>query len=119
MTRPTDLPVEVVRFDNDAFDCFAALRTGGFGWAEFVPDNGDPAEVWLTHRDGSWVCHSGADVRQGGPRRLWDEIEAAFEVWRSLGEPTHDRLGLTVTSDGLHRVWLDEPNGAQAWALST
>jgi methyltransferase of ATP-grasp peptide maturase system len=121
-SRSTTLPIERVRV-GDPFDEFAALRTAGFGWTEFVPGNGDPAEVWLTHRDGSWVCHSGADgrmqVRQGGPRRLWDEVEAAFDVWQKLGEPTHDRFGLTVTPDGQHRVWLDEPDGAHTWELPT
>jgi methyltransferase of ATP-grasp peptide maturase system len=123
VTRATELPVERIRVTEDAFDAFAALRTGGFGWTEFNPDNGDPAEVWLTHRDGSWVCHTEEggrmQVRQGGPRRLWDEVEAAFEVWRGLGEPEHDRFGLTVTPDGRHHVWLDNPDGPHAWELPT
>jgi hypothetical protein len=33
--------------------------------------------------------------------------------------PGWDRLGLTVTSDGRHRVWLDEPDGPHAWELPT
>jgi methyltransferase of ATP-grasp peptide maturase system len=123
-SRPTGLSIrQLRRTTSDAFNSFVALRAGGFGWAEVVPDNGDPAETWLTHRDGSWVCHTDADgrmqVRQSGPRRLWDEVEAAFAVWRSLGEPTHDRFGLTVTPDGQHRVWLDNPDSAHAWELPT
>jgi hypothetical protein len=58
-------------------------------------------------------------VRQYGPRRLWDEVEAAFQVWKDLGEPAHDRFGLTVTPDGAHRVWLDSPDSAHAWDLPT
>jgi methyltransferase of ATP-grasp peptide maturase system len=124
-TRSTELPVgQLRRTTSNAFESFLALRTGGFGWAESMPDNGDPAEVWLTRRDGSWVCHTEAadgrmQVRQGGPRRLWDEIEAAHEVWTALGEPTHDRFGLTVTPDGTHRVWLDNPDTGHAWELPT
>jgi hypothetical protein len=49
------------RTTSDAFNSFVHLRTGGFGWAEVVPDNSDPTEVWLTHRDGSGVCYTEAD----------------------------------------------------------
>jgi hypothetical protein len=57
------------------------------------------------------------EVQQGGPVALWDEFEAAHETWSDLGRPAWDRLGLTVTSDGVHRVWLDRPDGEVAWLL--
>jgi protein-L-isoaspartate O-methyltransferase len=47
------------------------------------------------------------EVRQSGPRRLWDEVEAAYDVWAKNGYPGYDRHGLTVTPDG-QRAWLDQ-----------
>lgn len=44
-----------------------------------------------------------------GPRRLWDETEAAYRWWETQGRPVRDRFGLTVDQDG-QRVWLDEPD---------
>jgi protein-L-isoaspartate(D-aspartate) O-methyltransferase len=67
--------------------------------------------------DGSW-CQVGppdADgnrqVSEGGPRRLWLKVEHAHREWNEHGQPGWDRIGLTITPDGTHRVWLDTPNG--------
>ncbi|GAA2316810.1 protein-L-isoaspartate O-methyltransferase [Streptomyces caniferus] len=79
------------------------------------------ARAWffdLTSR--SWaatVFRSGepeATVYQSGPRRLWDEVEAAHRWWVGQGEPGHTRFGLTVTAEG-QRAWLDAPAGP--WAI--
>lgn len=84
------------------------------------PD-GETAKAWffdLTSR--SWAAaafRSGepdATVYQSGPRRLWDEVEAAHRWWVGRGEPDHTRFGLTVTAEG-QRVWLDDP--ADSWAV--
>ncbi|WP_030675210.1 methyltransferase domain-containing protein [Streptomyces rimosus] len=48
------------------------------------------------------------EVVQSGPRKLWDETEAAHRWWQKQGQPGFDRFGLTVDSDG-ERVWLDSP----------
>ncbi len=47
-------------------------------------------------------------VKQWGPRRLWDEIELAYQWWVSKGRPAHDRFGISVSPDG-QSVWLDDP----------
>ncbi|MGW3072266.1 glycosyltransferase [Kitasatospora sp. NPDC001132] len=49
-------------------------------------------------------------VSQSGSRSLWDEVTAAHSWWQRQGEPGLDRFGLTVTVEGEHRVWLDEPD---------
>ncbi|MEV5597867.1 methyltransferase domain-containing protein [Streptomyces sp. NPDC052496] len=46
-------------------------------------------------------------VRQHGPRRLWDEIEAAHRQWIHAGEPEIARHGLTVTTEG-QRLHIDD-----------
>lgn len=54
-------------------------------------------------------------VYQAGQRRLWDEVVTAYRWWEEKGRPGHDRFGLTVTADGQHRAWLDDPE--QSWAV--
>lgn len=70
--------------------------------------------------DMSWVrIDAGSpQVLQGGPRRLWDEIEALYEQWCQLGAPARERFGLTVTPDGIHTLWLDDPNGDHRWEVT-
>ncbi|MGA5409136.1 methyltransferase domain-containing protein [Streptomyces lavendulocolor] len=76
--------------------------------------------VWLySLTDRSWACvmfRDGDTARmwQAGPRRLWDEAEAAYRWWEHNGKPRHDRFGLTVTAEG-QAVWLDDP--AHSWPL--
>ncbi|MEE1929813.1 methyltransferase domain-containing protein [Streptomyces sp. TRM 70351] len=50
--------------------------------------------------------HKTFHVEQGGPRRLWDEVEAAHARWTDAGSPPRDRFGLTVDPTG-QSVWLD------------
>ena len=57
------------------------------------------------------------EVREGGPLAIWTAFEAVHGEWETLGRPGWDRLGLTVTANGRHRVWLDSPDGAPAWDL--
>ncbi|GAB2695055.1 hypothetical protein GCM10010442_10880 [Kitasatospora kifunensis] len=45
---------------------------------------------------------------QHGPRRLWDETEAAHRWWLDNDRPGPDRFGLTLTGDAQH-LWLDAP----------
>lgn len=55
---------------------------------------------------GSWASVIPAEtddryeVRQRGPRRLWDEVEAAYRWWRDQGKPTLDQWRFTVSPDG-------------------
>jgi hypothetical protein len=48
-------------------------------------------------------------VVQSGPRKLWDELEAAWRWWYQQGQPGFERFGLTVDNRG-HRIWLDSPD---------
>ena len=51
------------------------------------------------------------NVFQFGPRRLWDEAEAAYDWWFEHGQPGPERLGLTVDLNSGHQVaWLDVPD---------
>lgn len=62
----------------------------------------------VCHPDGSWARISGDAVAQGGPRRLWDEVEDAHARWIEHGSPGLDRYGITV-SRSHQNLWLDDP----------
>jgi methyltransferase of ATP-grasp peptide maturase system len=96
-----------------------------FGYRGRV-DSGGPEWVTFTGGDGSWCAvraqpdeRGERDVWEGGPVDIWGAFEAVHGEWDALGRPGWDRLGLTVTADGQHRVWLDEPDGAHGWSLPT
>ncbi|MEV5942049.1 methyltransferase domain-containing protein [Streptomyces sp. NPDC051994] len=78
-----------------------------------------PVRFCLYSADGSTasVDHDGINpaeftVIQNGSRALWDETEASYLRWERLGRPAVDRHGLTVTPDGTHHVWIDQPDTA-------
>ncbi|ARF59148.1 protein-L-isoaspartate(D-aspartate) O-methyltransferase [Streptomyces gilvosporeus] len=133
---PSDyVPAEGV---NGADVSTAALTEDEFGSGRFGPlpfilglrvpgcvqaaadRKGTSRPVWFySLTDRSWACvlfrdGTRARVWQSGPRRLWNEVEAAYQWWTGLGQPGIDRFGLTVTPEG-QRVWLDDPQ--HAWAV--
>jgi hypothetical protein len=61
--------------------------------------------------------HGVREVREGGPGAIWAAFERTYGEWEALDRPGWDRLGLTVTPDGQHRVWLDDPDSSHAWDL--
>ncbi|MFB6905592.1 hypothetical protein ACFCWB_15145 [Streptomyces bacillaris] len=78
-------------------------------------DGSGELTLWILADDRtSWACADHTpdgrryDVAQYGPRRLWDEAEAACRTWEALGRPSRDRAGLSVTARG-QQVWLDTP----------
>ncbi|GGP76176.1 methyltransferase domain-containing protein [Streptomyces melanogenes] len=81
-----------------------------------VADKRDGARpVWFYGlTDHSWACVQFRDadiarVWQSGPRRLWNEVQAAYRWWEEQGRPGFERFGLTVDGDG-ERAWLDSPD---------
>ncbi|MGH3827214.1 MAG: methyltransferase domain-containing protein [Pseudonocardiaceae bacterium] len=72
------------------------------------PDHDDDhGTLWLIDPgSGAWASlrhHPSSDgpydVRQHGPRRLWDEAAAAYRWWRDAGAPTAADWIFTVTPD--------------------
>lgn len=70
------------------------------------------ARVTLVRGQDPWTVH------QLGPRRLWNEVDAAYTWWQEAGKPTPDRYRLTVAPDGTHTVWIDAPHGEQRWFVA-
>ncbi|MGW7583207.1 methyltransferase domain-containing protein [Kitasatospora sp. NPDC054768] len=112
---------------DSAFETQFALghRLGDlwYAWHHDPEVEGVATRLWVATTDGdSWaaVDWDGAEntahytVWQHGPRRLWEEVEAAHRWWLDNDRPGPDRLGLTVTPEG-HTAWLDHP--ANGWPL--
>jgi hypothetical protein len=79
-----------------------------------------PVATTLSTSDGSWarVHLTDGTVTEAGDTPLWPHVEWAFEQWTGAGRPSWDRLGLTVTSDGMHEVGMDDPDSSHRWLLS-
>ncbi|MBD0746382.1 protein-L-isoaspartate(D-aspartate) O-methyltransferase [Streptomyces sp. CBMA152] len=91
------------------------LRMPGAFWRAERYDDGSYT-LWTYSTDTlSWASadyEPGATeyaVVQSGPRKLWDETEAAYRWWAEQGHPGFERFGLTVDADGGERAWLDTP----------
>ncbi|MBI0376159.1 ATP-grasp peptide maturase system methyltransferase [Streptomyces albiflaviniger] len=60
-------------------------------------------QILIDVEAGAWAVLAEADegwtVRQGGPARLWDAVEAQVAHWRADGAPALDRFEITVTPD--------------------
>ncbi|MGH3772918.1 MAG: methyltransferase domain-containing protein, partial [Pseudonocardiaceae bacterium] len=55
-------------------------------------------------------------VIQGGPRRLWDTVEATHQLWQHLGQPDPDRFGI-VANPTTQFIWFDNDDGWYRWPL--
>ncbi len=55
-------------------------------------------------------------VIQAGPRRLWDSVEAAHQLWQQLGRPDPDRFGI-VANPTTQFVWSDNDDSWYRWPL--
>ncbi|WP_278360458.1 hypothetical protein [Thermobifida fusca] len=67
--------------------------------------------MWLSATASpSWARVYSDRVEQGGPRRLWEELEQAYAWWVQRGRPEVSQFGLTVGPRS-HVVWLESPDG--------
>ncbi|WP_438487860.1 ATP-grasp peptide maturase system methyltransferase [Streptomyces sp. S186] len=75
--------------------------------------NGRTEHVLIDVSAGAWASlfqdrdryGDGWTVRQGGPARLWDAVEAHVARWRADGAPALERFEVVVTSEGQTVTW--------------
>ncbi|MEU0991468.1 ATP-grasp peptide maturase system methyltransferase [Streptomyces sp. NPDC005953] len=91
-----------------------STRADGGPWLVHTIDVGSGSFATLVLSDDSG---GGFRVRQGGPHRLWDDVEAAIDAWKAAGSPPQTAFTLTVTPTE-QRVRLDTPEGP-SWTLPT
>ncbi|MGH3803721.1 MAG: hypothetical protein ACRDTD_27035, partial [Pseudonocardiaceae bacterium] len=113
VVRDTDTPdvsdtdLHASRVGNDDAPFAIALQVPGCHW-EYVPATGDDGHwcVWfLDPGSRSWARFDYQPqtrqwpVHQFGPRRLWDEVTAAYQKWDQLGRPPVAHWRFTRTPD--------------------
>ncbi len=83
------------------------------------PATRTPVATTFSTPDGSWarVDLTDSTVTEAGATPLWSAVEWAYAQWIDAGRPSWDRLGLTVTANGAHQVWLDRPDSEHHWQL--
>ncbi|MFJ2784889.1 MULTISPECIES: methyltransferase domain-containing protein [unclassified Streptomyces] len=110
-------PWDVARENFDArFALGLQLRDVWQAWHEDPGVDGVETRLWVATTDAtSWAAvdfdgksEDRFTVWQHGPRRLWDEVEAAYAWWLGHDRPGPGRFGLTVTATG-ETPWLDDP----------
>ncbi|MFO7284317.1 MAG: methyltransferase domain-containing protein [Thermobifida fusca] len=80
-------------------------------WNYGLRSSADGLVMLLSATDSpSWARVYPDRVEQGGPRRLWEELEQAHAWWVQRGRPEVSEFGLTVGPQG-HVVWLESPDG--------
>jgi protein-L-isoaspartate(D-aspartate) O-methyltransferase len=111
--RPISLDVADV-LDRLSFPMSLAMPD--YTSCTWVDDDGTPDALGLWTDDGSTATATmTGNVRQIGPRHLWDELEQLAVTFGDTDNVSRADFGVTVTPDG-QRVWYGAENGP-SWAL--
>lgn len=83
----------------------------------------DGVNAWIHDGDASWAVYSASadgmtTLYQGGPRRLGDELETAWDRWIAAGAPGLYDHGMTVTPD-TQFVWAYDSDTGPRWPTTT
>ncbi|MFJ8745864.1 ATP-grasp peptide maturase system methyltransferase [Embleya sp. NPDC127516] len=114
--RPTDLGPAILRDWAGRFVVQGALPTaqhvtmqvGNGPFLDHLLDADGSHATLLPQQDGSW------NVREGGPRRLWNLAEQAVTCWRAQGAPPVDAFRMSITPD---RQTIHLPDDSLTWEL--
>ena len=89
--------------------CSLAVELNKFGADHHLLELDDITTRSWAQLDAALTSPDKLVVRQLGPRRLWDEAEAAYDWWYEHDQPGLARFGMTMTVN-TQTVWLDDPS---------
>lgn len=121
--RTTTLDPATLR-DKSTFGFLAQLAMPGTETGHVIVKDGEtrgPMYFCLTDPHTQAWARVGTDtttdrpVTQGGDRHLWDELEAAHDLWQRLRQPPPENFTITITPDGDQIVNL--PGADRSWSL--
>jgi protein-L-isoaspartate(D-aspartate) O-methyltransferase len=81
----------------------------------YHPDSSDAGTLYLIDQwSRSWATlhvttEAPYEVRQSGERKLWDEVQAAYQWWLDRGKPAVDAWRFTIDPDGQRIDLTPEP----------
>ena len=84
----------------------------------------DGLNAWIHDQDHSWAMLAAVGdgktmATQGGPRRLADDLEEAWETWEQLGRSALYDYGMTITDHGTTQyMWVNDPTTRPRWPIS-
>ncbi|MGW4031213.1 methyltransferase domain-containing protein [Streptomyces sp. NPDC004838] len=83
----------------------------------------DGLNAWLHDGASSWAALSARSdgattAHQGGPRRLAEELDRAWDEWLDAGKPDLYDYGLTVESTGRQYAWAVDPESGPRWPVA-
>jgi protein-L-isoaspartate(D-aspartate) O-methyltransferase len=110
-TRTTELDPAVFK-ERNGFPFLAQLAIPGSVTAPVETESRGKFFCLMHPESGAWArVEMGDDsttrhVVQGGNRRLWDELEASYELWLSVNRPTRQNFSITITPEGEQFVYL-------------
>ncbi|GLZ12096.1 protein-L-isoaspartate O-methyltransferase [Actinomadura sp. NBRC 104425] len=111
----TTLHPDAVAWDDLDASFAVGLRLPEVARRFIDADDGTDDFTFWAFAGQSWACVQVAEgttahrVLQYGPRRLWEEIEAAYRWWKKVGQPSTLQFGLAVHPDRQY-VYLDSPD---------
>jgi protein-L-isoaspartate O-methyltransferase len=96
-------PVANVKEAWELWSTFTLQVSGVEHW--FEQDDGGRRTAWMAHPDGSWARATAvgcgpATVHQGGPRRLWEELDRIRRWWLADGYLNTYGAKVTIAPDG-------------------
>ncbi|MBT2386547.1 methyltransferase domain-containing protein [Streptomyces sp. ISL-11] len=87
-----------------------------------MAEDGDGLNAWIHDGIASWAVLSALGdgttvVDQGGPRRLADELEEAWDRWITAGSPELYDFGMTIKADGTQYMWANDAATGPRWPI--
>ncbi|WP_214106782.1 methyltransferase domain-containing protein [Acrocarpospora catenulata] len=106
--RPSRFPV-LDLVNGDTWEIRSMLEIAAPGIEHAYEEDGDTRTALMVHADGSWARaeSAGGDlpiVHQGGPRRLWDELDRVRDYWLQHGALPLYGARVQVFPDGAIRL---------------